>query len=64
MKKDKELRVDVNGTAMIIMFPLDIIMINLSFQRTAAKQYALPYSKGVINIALATKAPYREKISC
>lgn len=51
MKKGKELRVDVNGSAMIIMFPLDIIMINLSFQRTAAKQYALPYSKGVINIA-------------
>lgn len=41
MKKDKELRVDVNGSAVIIMFPLDIIMINLSFQRTAAKQYAL-----------------------
>lgn len=32
MKKDKELRVDVNGSAMIIMFPLDIIIINLSFQ--------------------------------
>lgn len=29
MKKGKELRVDVNGSAMIIMFQLDIIMINL-----------------------------------